>query len=158
MADIIKGNAVVADDWQLVEKDAEAAPQGKVIVPLKLWLSDPALAQRGDIGVWLDSDESPALLAGRFDGLSLIAVNFPAFADGRGFSYGRELREQYQWQGELRAVGNFMRDQLFFLRRLGFDSYALQNSDLQDALNSLDDFSQNYQQDVLEKRPLFRRR
>lgn len=156
---IIKDGAVVDDSYEVVAKDAETVPSSAALLPLQLWLATrEELTGRSDIGVWLDSDESPKALEGNFDGLALIAINFPAFADGRGFTYGRELREQHGWKGEMRAIGNFMRDQLFSLQRLGFNSFALQGVDLQDALNSLDDFSTNYQPDVLEKRPLFRRR
>lgn len=159
MPNIIKDGAVVEDNYEVVAKDADTVPASAAILPLALWLEKRGeLQDRNDIGVWLDSDESPKGLVGAFDGLALIAINFPAFADGRGFTYGRELREQHGWTGEMRAIGNFMRDQLFSLHRLGFNSYALQGVDLTDALNSLDDFSVNYQPDVLEKRPLFRRR
>lgn len=159
MPNIIKNNGVVQDDWQ-VWRDTESLPdQGKVIVPLALWQAEKAKLQAlGDVGVFLASDESPKLLGDDIALLPLIAVDFPKFADGRGFSYGRELREQHGFKGELRAIGDFIRDQLFFLKRCGFDAFALENSELEDALASLADFDEVYQASIDQPTPLFRRR
>lgn len=172
-SNIIKDGAVVSDDWQVLRPempDAKAmakgaepempeVPAGKVLVPLFVWQAKKEeLKARGDVAVWLASDQAPAALADDLDALPLIAVDFPAFADGRGFSYARELREQMGYQGEVRAIGAFMRDQLFMLQRCGCNSFALEGFDLEDALNSLKDFDTNYQQDTQEPTPLFRRR
>lgn len=159
MPNIIKNNGVVQDDWQ-VWRDTESLPdQGKVIVPLALWQAEKAKLQAlGDVGVFLASDESPKLLGDDIALLPLIAVDFPKFADGRGFSYGRELREQHGFKGELRAIGDFMRDQLFFLKRCGFDAFALENTELEDAIASLADFDEVYQASIDQPTPLFRRR
>ncbi|GAB3381049.1 DUF934 domain-containing protein [Spongiibacter taiwanensis] len=159
MPNIIKNNGVVQDDWQ-VWRDTESLPdQGKVIVPLALWQAEKAELQAlGDVGVFLASDESPKLLGDDIALLPLIAVDFPKFADGRGFSYGRELREQHGFKGELRAIGDFMRDQLFFLKRCGFDAFALENTELEDAIASLADFDEVYQASIDQPTPLFRRR
>ena len=87
-----------------------------------------------------------------------MVVNFPVFTDGRGFSYGRELRER-GYQGELRAAGHFIRDQLTYLSRCGFDAFQMADeSQLEDALASLDDFSESYQAAIDQPLPLFRRR
>lgn len=156
---IIKDGAVVADDWQVVRDPDTALPDGKVIVPLQYWLDNKAeLKTRGDVAVWLASDQSPKQLGEDIAGFDLIAVDFPAFADGRGFSYGRELREQHGFAGELRAIGNFMRDQLAYLGRCGFNSFALQNTDIEAALDSLKNFSVHYQVSVDNPQPLFRAR
>lgn len=89
----------------------------------------------------------------------MIAVNFPAFTDGRGFSSARLLRERYGYKGEIRAIGDVLRDQLFFMRRCGFDAYAIRaDRSPEDALVSLDDFSEVYQTSVEQPLPLFRRR
>lgn len=159
MPNIIKNNQVVQDDWQ-VWRNAEALPtQAKVIVPLTLWQAHKAELQAlGEVGVFLGSDESPKLLGNDVALLPVIAVDFPKLADGRGFSYGRELREQHGFSGELRAIGDFMRDQLFFLKRCGFDAFALENTELEDALASLSDFDEVYQASIDQPTPLFRRR
>ena len=162
MPDIIKDNQVVADEWTLLaEKDADQiVPEGNHIVPLVTWLAQQdTLSQRSDIGVWLDSDEAPEPLAGSLDHLPLVAVNFPAFADGRGYSYARLLRERYGFTGELRAIGEVLRDQLFYLHRCGFNAFALRSDlDAQASLAHMQDFTESYQVAVDQPVPLFRRR
>jgi uncharacterized protein (DUF934 family) len=157
MPEIIKNGQVSQDSWSLWH-DTETLPtRGHVIVPLSLWLTHKSELQAlGHIGVFL-RNESPKALSEDIDSLELIAVDFPVFTDGRGFSYGRELREQHGFKGELRATGDFMRDQLFYLSRCGFNSFALEGEDLEEALSSLDDFSEVYQASADEDLPLFRR-
>jgi uncharacterized protein (DUF934 family) len=152
MPKIIKDNALADDQWQVVAKDADSF-DGAAILPLALWLQQP---NRSELALWLDSDESPQAIDVDVASIPLIAINFPAFTDGRGFSYGRQLREA-GFNGELRAIGQFMRDQLFFLKRCGFNAFALNNSELESALESLNDFSAGYQASVDQPEPLFRR-
>ena len=154
MPNIIKDNSVIEAQWTLIAKDAEAAPEGKAILPLRLWLET---TNRNKFGLWLDSDEAPEHIEADVSELEVIAINFPAFADGRGFSYGRELREK-GFKGELRAIGGFMRDQLFFLKRCGFNAFELTNNDQQKALDSLTDFTHCYQAATDQEQPLFKRR
>lgn len=159
MPKIIKDGSVVEDSWT-VWRDDEALPQqGQVIVPVSLWQSQrEALQTLGEIAVFLASDETPKLIADSLDALPMVAIDFPKFADGRGFSYARELREQHRFEGEIRAIGDFMRDQLFYLQRCGVNSFALDNDDLEAALASLKDFDECYQPSVDQPLPLFRRR
>jgi uncharacterized protein (DUF934 family) len=92
------------------------------------------------------------------DDLALVVINFPVFTDGRGFSYARELRER-GFKGELRASGNFIRDQLTYLRRCGFNAFSMaDDAQLASALDSLSDFSESYQAAPDQPLPLFRRR
>lgn len=157
--EIIKDGTVVSDRWQLIRDDSAELPAGPCIVSLNRWQAErAALLARGNVAVWLASDQSPKLLGDDIAQLELIAVDFPGFADGRGFTYGRELREQHGFTGELRAVGEFMRDQLAYLSRCGFNSFALQNSDLNAALASLKNFSTHYQVSIDNPQPLFRTR
>ena len=165
MPKLIKDGALVDNTWQLlpaVDDEAAATPvtDGQVIVPLKLWLAQKAeLSARNNIGVWLDSDETAAELGDDAKQLPLVAVNFPGFMDGRGFSIGRLLRERYGFRGELRAIGHFMRDQLFYLKRCGFNAFACDDSiDQEAAIASLNDFSECYQASVDQPVPLYRRR
>lgn len=156
---IIKDGAIVDDNWQVIDADATEIPEGPVIIPLSLWHSQQdQLSQRGQLGLWLDSDEPPQLIADSLDNFEVIAINFPAFADGRGFTYGRELREKHQYQGEVRAIGNFIRDQLFYLKRCGFNAFALAGVELESALDSFADFSDSYQAAIDQPEPLFKRR
>jgi uncharacterized protein (DUF934 family) len=162
---IIKDRNVVADPWQRLEAAADGKPPaelpaGDIIVPLALWQNrrEALLGRTGRLGVWLDSNEDPAAIAGDLGRLAVVAVNFPKFGDGRGFSTARLLRERYGWKGELRAVGDVFRDQLFFLSSCGFNSFALRDGeDPQEALAGFGVFSEAYQGSV-ERAPLFRRR
>lgn len=166
MPKLVKDGAIIENTWTLLPKpEADAAnveiPTGQVIVPLSVWQAQKlALQNRNDIGVWLDSDETADLLGEEAKNLPLIAVNFPTFMDGRAFTTARLLRERFGFTGELRAVGNFIRDQLCYLRRCGVNAFAFSNpdADLQAALKSLDDFTEYYQASVDQPLPLFRRR
>ncbi len=166
---IIRDGVVVDDDWTLVPADAEltvaALPKGNLIVPLAMWLAEQdALIRRTNettqaIGVWLDGADDPALLAASVGNLAVIAVNFPKFADGRGYSTGALLRSRYGFKGELRAIGDVLRDQLFFLQRAGFNAFVVRaDKDIDDAVKSLKDFSVTYQGSVDQPLPLFKRR
>lgn len=147
------------------EVAAVGIPGGKVIVPLSVWLGRRAeLESRlatGQLGVWLDSFEEPETLVASvqdINAFAVIAVNFPKFIDGRGYSVGRLLRERFGYRNELRAIGDVLRDQLFFYKRCGFDAYQLrEDRDLRDALAGFADFSDPYQGAVDEPSPLFRR-
>ncbi|MFC0691331.1 DUF934 domain-containing protein [Paraburkholderia humisilvae] len=170
MASIIKDRAIVNDDWTVVRAAedgtlpaVDALPAGKVLVPLALWQSarDALTAARGaaGIGVWLAPDSEPADIAGDFNKLPLIAVDFPVFRDGRGYSIARLLRERYGYKGEIRAIGDVLRDQLRFYERCGFNAYALRaDKDIHDALKAFTEFTVQYQGAFDEPRPLFRRR
>jgi uncharacterized protein (DUF934 family) len=165
MAVIIRQRQVVADSWQLL-KPATAGgiaipATGGVIVPFSLWReqSEILLKRSGRLGVWLEGHDDPALIAADLRHLELIAVNFAQFTDGRGYSIARLLRERYGWRGELRAIGDILRDQLFYLARCGFDAFALrEGQDARAALAAFNDFSEGYQTSVERSQPLFRRR
>ena len=163
MAQIIRHRAVIEDSWLLLERDAIGALpfSGDVIVQLDLWKGErEALSFRlGRIGVWLEADADPAAVAQDPGRLDLIAVRFASFTDGRGYSLARLLRERYGYRGELRAIGDVLRDQLYYLSRCGFDAFALRaDQDIEQALSALDDFSEAYQASAERPKPLFRRR
>ena len=100
-----------------------------------------------------------AALAGKLASIGIVAVNFPKFGDGRGYSTGRLLRERYGYRGELRAVGEVARDHLQAMARCGFDAFQLrEGEDPREALAAFDDFSDAYQATVAQPQPLFRRR
>jgi uncharacterized protein (DUF934 family) len=165
MRDIIKDRAIVADDWtvlRLAEGDtveSVAIPDGKVIVPLAVWQARrDSLKARGDVAVWLASDERPEALKDDLALLPLIAIDFPKFADGRGYSIAYNLRARFDYQGELRAIGDVLRDQLFYMQRVGFNAFATRpDRSIEDALKGLTDFSEAYQASWDKKAPLFRR-
>ena len=142
MPRLIKNGAIVEDD-------------GPEVLDLEQWLQSEDRASRA---VVLEPGETLAPLLQYIDQIPMVLVNFPTFMDGRGFSYGRELRER-GYKGELRAVGHFIRDQLTYLSRCGFDAFQFEDeSELEAALQSLADFSEHYQASVDSPQPLFRRR
>ena len=171
MASIIKNRAVVENDaWQVLRAGedgtlpaVDALPAGPVLVPLAYWQAqrDALVAAKGkdQLGVWLAPDSEPAEIAGDFDKITLIGVDFPAFGDGRGFSTARLLRGTYGWKGELRALGDVLRDLLFHMERCGFDSFVVRaDKNIHDALNAFGEFSDVYQGSNDEPVPLYRRR
>ena len=171
---IIKGREVVEDDWQVlrlaepvegapqIDPATVAVPEGKVIVPQSLWLVQRELlaarAAAGEIGVWIASDERPEAIKDDLSKFAVIAVDFPKFTDGRGYSIAYNLRLRLGWTGELRAIGDVLRDQLFQMQRVGFNAYAARpDRSIHDAVKGLFDFSETYQASVDQKLPLFRR-
>src|SRR3954447_464757 len=115
MPQLIKGRAIVADRWTLLrdaEQLADVPDDAPVIVPLSVWLARrEELSARGDVGVWLAPVDDPVTIAGDIATLLLIAVDFPRFTDGRGYSIARLLRDRHGFKGELRAIGDVLRDQ-----------------------------------------------
>ncbi len=165
MRNIIKDRAILANDWPLLrlseEQTAEsvAVPSGRVIVPLAVWLAQrPALRARTDVGVWIASSERAEALRDDVALLPLIAVDFPKFSDGRGYSIAYQLRARLAYTGELRAIGDVLRDQLFYMQRVGFNAFDVRaDRDVEDALKGLTDFSVPYQNSWDHKAPLFGR-
>jgi uncharacterized protein (DUF934 family) len=162
---VIRGRRVEPDAWRLVAQGAEELPQplprGPLLVPLVTWRKRRAelLGRLEPLGVWLEPHEDPADIAEDLPVLALVAVHFPKFTDGRGYSVASLLRRRHGYAGELRAFGDIGRDQLFYLARVGFDSFRLaQHRDPEAALAAFDDFSLRYQGSVDEPLPLFRRR
>jgi uncharacterized protein (DUF934 family) len=162
---LIKDRKLAADNWLLLDTGADGAlpeipASGDVIVPLAVWkASKDSLIARGRVGVWLAGDDVPADIADDLAHLSMIAVRFVSFTDGRGYSIARLLRERYGWRGELRAIGDIQRDQVFYYTRCGFDALALRDGDdVDSALAAFDDFTEAYQTSVDRPYPLFRRR
>ena len=163
---LIKHSTVVEDNWQVIRlSEGESAespllPEGNLIVPFKVWQARKSeLMARPQRGVWLAPDEFAENIAADLQHLSVVAIDFPQFADGRGYSTAALLRSRYGWRGELRAIGEVLRDQLFYMHRVGFDAYAIRSGkDVENALEALNDFSETYQAAVDEPLPLFRRR
>ena len=162
---IIKDKTIVADDWTVLRlgegdtPDGVVVPFGKIIVPLKVWQAQRAALQaRAKLGVWLASAERAEDLRDDLARFSVIAVDFPKFADGRGYTIARHLRVKLGYTSELRAIGDVLRDQMFYLQRVGFDAFAVRpDKDLAVALQGLSDFSFTYQASADESLPLFRR-
>ncbi|WP_371232951.1 DUF934 domain-containing protein [Pseudomonas sp. QE6] len=169
------------DPWTLLREMPEKLPDGNFILPLKEWLAlssgrselareqsstgapEPGGSRAGSLlqeyGVWLAPDDDPEELIWRLKEPALIAIDFPSFRDGRGYSLAYLLRSRLGWRGELRAVGDVLRDQLAHMRQCGFDAFAVrEDKSVEDALKGLAGLSVLYGRSVIEPRPLFRRR
>jgi len=139
---------------------ALAQPATHLLVNALLWISDKdaLLASGKQIAVWLDSDQPASLIAADLPKLELVALNFPGFMDGRSYSTAVVLRRHYGYQGEIRAIGDVLRDQLFFMKRCGFTTFELRDTvKLEDAQRAFKDFSGSYASTIEEPQPLFRR-
>src|SRR5690606_6714818 len=164
MQRIIKGEQVIDESWHLLPKEVtleELSNCDDLIVPLQLWRehAHALKARDGGLGIWLDADEAVEEIADDLQHFQVVALNFPVFTDGRHYSSARLLRERYGYKGEIRAIGDVLRDQLFYMRRCGFDAFAVRpDRDPYDALQGLKDFSVTYQAGVDDPLPLFRRR
>lgn len=171
MSNLIRNSQLVDDPFSVVEAPPAGAaevtpeaapplPDGALLVPLAVWRSRRAelLGRAAPVGVWLDPAEDPADLRADLALLPLIAINFPKFTDGRGYSLARLLRERHGYAGEIRAIGDVLHDQLFLMARCGFDAFALKdgkNAEL--ALRAFETFREPYQAAVDRAEPLFRR-
>jgi uncharacterized protein (DUF934 family) len=149
---LLKNGQIVADGWRRIGDDEPLPDSGPVIVSLARWqrereaLDARANEARGSIGLVLNSDQGPASIADDLTHFDLVALDFPRFQDGRAYSYARLLRERYKFTGELRAVGNVLRDQLLFMRRTGFDAFELpETANVREWLKAFEDFSVFYQ-------------
>ncbi|GAA3913793.1 DUF934 domain-containing protein [Litoribacillus peritrichatus] len=162
MPKLIKNRSVVEDDFVLIKEfnEGDAVPAGKIILPVQVYLDQRAeLAGRDDVAVWLESDQPAELLKEIADEVAFLAVNFPKFADGRGYSYARLIRERFNYTGELRAIGDVLLDQLHFMARCGFDSFAVrEDRDAEEALKAFEAFRYSYQGANDDPSPLFRKR
>jgi uncharacterized protein (DUF934 family) len=145
---LIKNGELVESSFVDVSGASEIPAAGSVIVSLEQWQAQrTALLARGTpLGIRLRSDQSPELVAAELPHFALVALEFPKFRDGRAYSYARLLRERYGFNGELRAVGDVLLEQLFFMLRTGFDAFELTSADpLRDYRIALADFSVWYQ-------------
>ena len=152
------GQAVIDRDdaWQL-------SGEGQRILPLVQWReqqSEQVLAGQASSadGLCLSPDDDVESLLPWLAVLPLIAIDFPSFRDGRGYSQAYLLRSRYGWQGELRAVGDVLRDQLSHMRQCGFDAFAVrEDKSVEAALKGLAGISVVYGRSAIEPRPLYRR-
>ena len=148
MIGLIKNNDLVRDEFVYVPDGEPIAPDGSVIVHLEPWQAErETLLKRGaPVGVRLKSDQSPESIVDDLHHLAVVALEFPAFRDGRAYSYARMLRERYGYTGEVRAVGDVLMEQIHFMLRTGFDAFEIDADDpLGDFRAALADFSVWYQ-------------
>jgi uncharacterized protein (DUF934 family) len=143
---LLRNAQIVVDDWRYVAEAAgyAAAP---LIVSLAQWRLEPDtwLARGTPLGVVLSPAHGVQQIAADLRHFSLIAAEFPGPAEGRGYTQARQLREQWEFAGELRATGYVRRDQLFFMARCGFNSFELPDIDMEGAYAAFSTFTAAYQ-------------
>jgi uncharacterized protein (DUF934 family) len=158
---LVKDGQVVEDRYVRVLDDAPIPEGVPVIVTAQRFLSDAAelVARDAPVGVLWPNDRRVAELEPWLKDLSLIALVFPKFRDGRAYSQARLLRERYGYQGELRATGDVLRDQFQFLVRAGFDSFEVKKAaDAEVFAKAAARFSVFYQPTADGRVPALRRR
>lgn len=160
---VIKDNRIIEDEWQrLKEIDVvDELPEGKVIMPFTYWQAnrDRLIAQNKKYAVCINGDVETEEVVKDMEHFELIALDFPVFTDGRSYSHARLLRERYGYTGELRAVGDVLRDQLFFMQRCGIDSYQVrEDKNIEDALNAFTELSVKYQTAADRVQPVYKLR
>ena len=147
-------------------EDTVVPEKGHLILPLKVFLHHKeALDQRlkfGEIAIWIYTHEEIEKNLDNGDSLNqfpLIAIKTEKFADGRIFSIAARIRNKFHFKNDLRAMGDVLKDQLYFLKRVGFSSYMIRaDRNVNDAISSLKDFSDPYQGAYDLKEPVWRRK
>lgn len=164
MPKLIKNGELAQDHWAIADPesfDFSQLNEGQWLVSISLFeqAAEQGFADFDRLGLLLNSDDDVLRVKPWIKQVAVIAINFHAFADGRSFSQARVLRDQLDYSGEIRAVGAYMQDQLFYLARCGVDAFLLPDeTNVESALISLSDFSEVYQAACDEPQPLFRRR
>ena len=119
---LLKDGKLIDDPWSHIADEVAIPASGQVIVGLKRWREERnSLIKRKDpAGVRLQSDHTAGDVADDLEHLGVVALAFPVFKDGRAYSNARRLRERHGYTGEIRAIGNVLRDQYLFMLRCGF--------------------------------------
>lgn len=128
---LIRRGELADDPFRRIADDESLPASGAVLVSLERWQSerDQLLEREDALGVVLQSDQSPELIATDLEHLALVALEFPQFRDGRAYTYARMLRERFGYTGEVRAVGDVLMEQLHFMLRTGFDAFEIESDD-----------------------------
>lgn len=163
MPTLIKNGGIFVDSYTAVcpENGVLTLPAGDIVIGLETLHAhrEQFLAHAGGKAVQLKPHEFAEELADIVGELAMIAVEFPSFADGRGYSTAYLLRTRFGFTGELRAVGDVFKDTLFYQQRVGFNAFALRaDKDAIVALKGLEDFAEVYHASADQAKPLFLRR
>jgi uncharacterized protein (DUF934 family) len=156
---LIKDKRVVDNDpWIAVADDQPIPATGDVLISWQRFdrCDIEPETRDGRVGLRIAPEDDLLQVITHLPKVSLVAIDFPKFGDGRGYTKARLLRERYQYKGELRAVGEVLADQLFYMLRCGFDSFQLAaGKDTQAALRAFETFSVKYPAATDEPRPLY---
>ncbi len=156
---IIKDKAIVEDNWLHLD-DQDEHVLGDITISVARWQEQSMMLYdyKGHLGIRLSGDDCLESIVKDLDKFSLIALYFPKCTDGRCYSFARLLRERFSFKGEIRARGDVLCDQLFYMMQCGINSFEMGNPNLMaGALAAFDDFSESYQSTVLQPVPLYRR-
>jgi uncharacterized protein (DUF934 family) len=115
------------DPWVIETEETKAGSNEKPLLPIASFI-EKAEAGETSLGVLIQPADNVKALAPHLDKIALVAVNFPAFNDGRAFSHSSLLRERLGYLGELRAVGDVLIDQIPLMLRVGVTSFAVTNA------------------------------
>lgn len=160
---VIKDGVIIEDSYTLIDSQEQldrADDSSDIIVSLELYLANKEqLASRlGSTGVAIGAEGSIENILDDLDTLAVITLDFPTFMDGRSYSYARELRQRHNYQGELRATGDVLKDQLYYMQQVGFTSFTTREDvDIEIAVTALNDYSQTYLGDIYNHNPWFKR-
>jgi uncharacterized protein (DUF934 family) len=158
---LVKKGAIAEDSWSTLADDVAAPAKGDIVVGYERFLkeADALTARKGRLGVRVGSSEDVIALAPHLKALSLVALEFPKFGDGRAFSSARLLRERLGYTGEVRAVGDVLRDQLFYMVRCGFDAFEIVRPDAAEVFaKAMGEQNIVYQAASDDRRPAWRAR
>jgi uncharacterized protein (DUF934 family) len=127
---VFKGEGFVADGWRYLAAGEGVPPSGMVIVNLSQWQEFCAAARDADIplGLYIEPGQDIKTILPHLRWFSLVVIGFAKFTDGRGYSLARQFRSHHGFNGELRASGDILFDQLQLLSRCGFDSFEITNA------------------------------
>jgi uncharacterized protein (DUF934 family) len=154
---IWRGTAFHTDAWAKAA-DGEPLPDSSVVLSKTRWLAEreQLSGRNAPLGLQIEPDETVHDLAPDLGRFALIALNFPKFADGRAFSLARLLREKHGFAGELRAVGAVLADQIPYMRRVGFDTYAVTHAPTRLALieGRIPEVTLHYQPSTVDEPPV----
>lgn len=148
---IIKDKKITEDHWQSIADEEEIPQAGDITVSVSRWLSDRTLlaGRDGQTGIRIRSTDRLEDIGGDLAEMPLVELDIAMFGDGRSFSQAWLLRNRYHYRGEIRAVGNYLVDQIFYLHRTGVNAFQLSESRKPEAaLAALNDFSVTYQPSV----------
>ena len=133
---LFKDGQFVVDLWRTIREGEDAPPAGRIILPLDWWMAERAAFEGSNapLGVRIEPGASIDELFPDLQRFSVIALAFPKFQDGRNFSLAKMLRQRHGYQGELRAVGEVLFDQLQAMARVGFDAFEINDPATERAL------------------------
>jgi uncharacterized protein (DUF934 family) len=158
---LLKSGKIVDDVWAFVEDGRELSPGGCISVTLGRFLSehDQLLHRNRSIGVRLNVGDDPALLAAHLGDIPMIELQFPKYTDGRAFSQAQLLRQRLGYKGEVRAIGQVLRDQLRLMIRTGFDAMVIEEADAEAVYEfSAHEFTEAYQAGGDARETIFQKR